>query len=56
LLRRHSLVILLVPEGMTKQDGGAVIRKRGTGLQVQVYAGRDPLTGRKRYVSQQVAG
>jgi integrase len=41
---------------MTKQDGGAVIRKRGTGLQVQVYAGRDPLTGRKRYVSQQVPG
>jgi hypothetical protein len=31
---------------MTKQDGGAVIRRRGTGLQVQVYAGRDPLTGR----------
>jgi integrase len=56
LLRRHSLVILLVLEGMTKQDGGAVIRKRGTGLQVQVYAGRDPLTGRKRYVSQQVPG
>ena len=41
---------------MTKQDGGAVIRKRGTGLQVQVYAGRDPLTGRKRYVGQQVPG
>jgi Phage integrase, N-terminal SAM-like domain len=41
---------------MTMQDGGAVIRKRGTGLQVQVYAGRDPLSGRKRYVSQQVAG
>jgi hypothetical protein len=33
-----------------------VIRKRRDGLQVQVYAGRDPLTGRKRYVSQQVAG
>jgi integrase len=33
-----------------------VIRKRGAGLQVQVYAGRDPLTGRKRYVSQQVHG
>ena len=33
-----------------------MIRKRGAGLQVQVYAGRDPLTGRKRYVSQQVAG
>jgi integrase len=31
-----------------------VIRKRRDGLQVQVYAGRDPLTGRKRYVSQQV--
>jgi integrase len=33
-----------------------VIRKRRDGLQVQVYAGRDSLTGRKRYVSQQVAG
>jgi integrase len=33
-----------------------VIRKRGTGLQVQVYAGRDPLTGRKRWVSRQVPG
>jgi site-specific recombinase XerD len=29
---------------------------RRDGLQVQVYAGRDPLTGRKRYVSHQVAG
>jgi integrase len=56
LLRRHSLVVLLLLGGRTKQDGGAVIRKRGTGLQVQVYAGRDPLTGRKRYVSQQVPG
>ena len=33
-----------------------MIRKRGTGLQVQLYAGRDPLTGRKRYVGQQVPG
>jgi integrase len=33
-----------------------VIRKRGSGLQVQVYAGRDPLTGRKRWVSRQVQG
>jgi len=33
-----------------------VIRKRGDGLQVQVYAGRDPLTGRKRWVSRQVSG
>ena len=39
---------------MAKQDGVAVTRRRGTGLQIQVYAGRDPLTGRKRYVSQQV--
>jgi integrase len=35
-----------------------VIRKRRDrdGLQVQVYAGRDPLTGRKRWVSRQVPG
>ena len=31
-------------------------RKARDGLQVQVYAGRDPLTGRKRYVSRQVHG
>jgi hypothetical protein len=33
-----------------------VIRKRGGSLQVQVFAGRDPLTGRKRWVSRQVPG
>jgi len=33
-----------------------VIRKRRNGLQVQVYAGRDPLTGGKRWVSRQVPG
>ena len=33
-----------------------MIRKRRDGLQVQVHAGRDPLTGRKPYVSQQVPG
>jgi integrase len=33
-----------------------VIRKRGSGLQVQVYAGRDPFSGRKRWVSRQVPG
>jgi hypothetical protein len=33
-----------------------VIRKRGSGLQVQVYAGRDPFTGRKRWVSRQIPG
>ena len=31
-------------------------RKDRDGLQVQVYAGRDPLTGRKRWVSRQVPG
>jgi hypothetical protein len=42
--------------GMT--GGSAVIRERPDrdGLQVQVYAGRDPLTGRKRWVSRQVPG
>jgi len=29
-------------------EDAAVIRKRRNGLQVQVYAGRDPLTGHKR--------
>jgi hypothetical protein len=33
-----------------------VIRKRGSGLRVQVDAGRDPLTGRKRWVSRQGPG
>jgi hypothetical protein len=41
--------------GLTSQDA-AVIRKRRNGLQVQVYAGRDPLTGRKRWVSRQLPG
>jgi hypothetical protein len=34
--------------GLTAKDA-AVIRKRRNGLQVQVYAGRDPLTGRKQW-------
>jgi integrase len=54
LLGWQSLVILL--PGEQGRLGGRVIRKRGSGLQVQVYAGRDPLTGRKRWVSRQVAG
>ena len=33
-----------------------MIRKRGGSLQVQVFAGRDPFTGRKRWVSRQVPG
>ena len=39
-------------------EGSEVIRQRKDrdGLQVQVYAGRDPLTGRKRWVSRQVPG
>lgn len=36
--------------------GAGVIRKRRKGLQVQVFAGRDPLTGRKRWLSRQVDG
>jgi integrase len=36
--------------------GASVIRKRRQGLQVQVFAGRDPLTGRKRWLSRQVPG
>jgi hypothetical protein len=31
-------------------------RKDRDGLQVQVYAGRDPLAGRKRWLSRQVPG
>ena len=33
-----------------------MIRKRRKGLQVQVFTGRDPLTGRKRWLSRQVPG
>ena len=33
-----------------------MIRKRGGSLQVQVFAGRDPLSGRKRWLSRQVRG
>jgi len=54
LLGWQSLVILL--PGEQGRLGGRVIRKRGSGLQVQVYAGRDPLTGRKRWISRQVPG
>jgi hypothetical protein len=35
----------VTPDGPAKD--AAVIRKRRNGLQVQVYAGRNPLTGRK---------
>jgi integrase len=41
---------------MTMAAGAGVIRKRRKGLQVQVFAGRDPLTGRKRWLSRQVDG
>jgi integrase len=46
----------MTSDGMTGRQ--VVIRQRPDreGLQVQVYAGRDPLTGRKRYVSRQVPG
>jgi integrase len=35
--------------GKRRQRGS--IRKRGNSLQVLVYAGRDPLTGRRMYLS-----
>jgi integrase len=41
---------------MAAAVGAGVIRKRRKGLQVQVFAGRDPLTGRKRWLSRQVDG
>jgi integrase len=41
---------------MTAVAGASVIRKRRKGLQVQVFAGRGPLTGRKRWLSRQVDG
>jgi integrase len=41
---------------MTAAAGVGVIRNRRKGLQVQVFAGRDPLTGRKRWLSRQVRG
>jgi hypothetical protein len=44
-----GLIALLAPSS-------SLVIPRGTGLQVQVYAGRDPLTGRTRYVSQQIPG
>ncbi len=33
-----------------------MIRRRCKGLQVQMFGGRDPLTGRKRWLSRQVRG
>jgi len=53
LLARLAVLVILLPETRGDWEAG-VIRKRGSGLQVQVYAGRDPLTGRKRWVSRQV--
>ena len=32
-----------------------LIRQRGTSWELRVYLGRDPLTGKKRYVSRTVA-
>src|SRR4029453_10246406 len=65
--QKPTVVALLAPRsfpgsffrcqnGMT--GGSAVIRQRKDrdGLQVQVYAGRDPFTGRKRWVSRQASG
>jgi len=56
LLGWQSLVVLLPRMDRPRRHGGSVIRKRGSGLRVQVDAGRDPLTGRKRWVSRQGPG
>src|SRR5215218_10809561 len=52
----HSLVILSAGKGARRAASMIRQRKDRDGLQVQVYAGRDPLTGRKRWVSRQVPG
>src|SRR5215211_5697008 len=52
----HSLVILSAGKGARRAASMIRQRKDRDGLQVQVYAGRDPLTGRKRWVSRQVSG
>jgi integrase len=44
------------PEQQTNGYRRPVIRQRGKSTQVIVYVGRDPLTGRKRWVSRQVPG
>jgi hypothetical protein len=52
--RQHSVDDpLRVPRQLQKPQL-SVIRKRSSGVQVQVYAGRDPLTGRKHWISRQV--
>jgi hypothetical protein len=57
LLRRsspgHSFALRRQDRKARAGDSAAPDRD---GLQVQVYAGRDPLTGRKRWVSRQVPG
>jgi integrase len=37
-------------------QGARVICRRGHSMRVMVYAGRDPLTGKKKWVSRQVRG
>src|SRR4030095_10682786 len=42
------------PKAGIGRGAGAVIRRRSNGWQVMVYAGRDPITDRKKWLSQQV--
>jgi integrase len=37
-------------------QGARVIYRRGHSMRVMVYAGRDPLTGKKKWVSRQIRG
>jgi integrase len=46
---------------MTKANGGenrarGSIRERGGSLQVRVYAGTDPVTGKPRYLAETIKG
>jgi hypothetical protein len=45
---------LSLPEGLP--SGARVIYRRGRSMRVMVYARRDPLTGKKKWVSRQVPG
>jgi hypothetical protein len=55
MLALRSFPVILSAREAAPGGQPGVIRQREDrdGLQVQVYAGRDPLTGRKCYVSRQ---
>ncbi len=47
---------LVIPRGYRRPMGSGHIVRRGDAWRVMVYAGRDPVTGRKRQVTQTVRG